>query len=345
LHDHEELIEEADAAHRDASLAQRRLFALILEIDLTGAWRDSGARDLAHWVGMRYGISYWKASRWIAAAHALEELPLMSEAFSSGDLGADKVVELTRFATPETESRLITWAQGVSVGAIRHKGDLARASIQEAQEADRARRVEWWYFSENSRFGLSAELPAAQGAVVAKALERLADILPVMPGEEGDFGVEARRADALVALCSARIAADPDPDRGTAVIHARVDGSGAGVMEGQLSDCEIEGGPAIHPEVARRLLCTARGPDGAGGLLRPPGPAGTDQEGASGVDGAPAQVPGPGVPVPGVRLSPVHPGPPHQVVGPGWPDRPGQPGADLLVPPQAGARVRVEGQP
>jgi Domain of unknown function (DUF222)/HNH endonuclease len=258
LHDHEELIEEADAAHRDASHAQRRLFALILEIDLTGAWRDSGARDLAHWVGMRYGISYWKASRWIAAAHALEELPLMSEAFSSGDLGADKVVELTRFATPETESRLITWAQGVSVGAIRHKGDLARASIQEAQEADRARRVEWWYFSENSRFGLSAELPAAQGAVVAKALERLADILPVMPGEEGDFGVEARRADALVALCSARIAADPDPDRGTAVIHARVDGTGAGVMEGQLSDCEIEGGPAIHPEVARRLLCTAR---------------------------------------------------------------------------------------
>jgi hypothetical protein len=167
----------------------------------------------------------------------------------------DKVVELTRFATPQTESRLIRWAQGVSVGAIRHQGDLHRQSLQEAKEAERARRVEWWYFSENSRFGLSAELPAAQGAVVARALERLADSLPVMPGEEGEVGVEARRADALVGLCSARIAQDPDPDRATVVIHARVGEPGA---PRDLRACEIEAGPALHPEVARRLLCTAR---------------------------------------------------------------------------------------
>jgi len=83
-----------------------------------------------------------------------------------------------------------------------------------------------------------------------------------MPGEEKDLHVEARRADALVALCSARIASDPDPDRATVIIHARLDGpvegSGAGTVQGELTDCEIEGGPAIHPEVTRRLLCTAR---------------------------------------------------------------------------------------
>jgi hypothetical protein len=257
----EELIQAADALHARACFAQRQLFGLILEIDLTGAWEDSGARDLAHWLCMRYGISYWKASRWIGAAHALQELPLLSEAFASGDLGVDKVVELTRFATPETESRLITWAQGVSVGAIRAKGDLARRNLQEAREAQQARRLEWWYFSENSRFGLSAELPAAQGAVVARALERVAGQLPVMPGEEVD-GVEARRADALVALCSARIAEESDQDRATVVVHARLEepvtDSGGSLLEGDLRDCQIEGGPAIHPEVARRLLCTAR---------------------------------------------------------------------------------------
>ncbi|HYT79179.1 MAG TPA: hypothetical protein VEQ37_07980, partial [Actinomycetota bacterium] len=42
----------------------------------------------------------------------LEGLPQISEAFASGELGIDKVVELTRFATPQTEGRLITWAQG-----------------------------------------------------------------------------------------------------------------------------------------------------------------------------------------------------------------------------------------
>lgn len=69
---------------------------------------------MAHWLSMRYGISDWKARRWIAAAHALEGLPRISEAFASGELGIDKVVELTRFATAETEGRLITWAQRVS---------------------------------------------------------------------------------------------------------------------------------------------------------------------------------------------------------------------------------------
>ncbi len=96
----EDLVEAADAVHCRASLAQRELFRLIVDIDRCEAWRDSGARDMAHWLWMRYGISDWKARRWIAAAHALEGLPQISEAFASGELGIDKVVELTRFATP-----------------------------------------------------------------------------------------------------------------------------------------------------------------------------------------------------------------------------------------------------
>jgi hypothetical protein len=47
---------------------------------------------MAHWVSMRYGISYWKASRWIAASHALEKLPGISDAFAGGALSIDKVV-------------------------------------------------------------------------------------------------------------------------------------------------------------------------------------------------------------------------------------------------------------
>ena len=249
----EELIRRGDAMNARACRAQRELLRVIAEVDRRGAWQDAGARDMAHWVCMRYGISYWKALRWIKASHSLEELPRLSDAFASGGLGIDKVVELTRFATPETEGRLIVWAQGVSSGAIREKGDLLHRSLQEAQDAQQARTLSWWYFAENSRFGLAAELPAAEGAVVAKALERLADQLPVMPGEEGDWAADARLADALVAVCSARIAEDADPDRATVVIHARVGGSGK-----DLHSCEIERGPAIHPEVARRLACNGR---------------------------------------------------------------------------------------
>jgi hypothetical protein len=248
------LINGLDEVHSHISSHHRELFALIVEAERGEVWKDCGARDMGHWLSMRYGISQWKARRWIAAAYALEDLPRICEALCRGELGVDKVVELTRFATAQTEARLITWAKRVSAAAIRHRGDLEmRSSIQEAKEADQARSLSWWYFDEGRRFGMAAEFPAADGAVVARALERLAQSMPVMPGEEDPFYADARRADALVALCSARIAQDADPDRATVIIHARLDG----LVEG-TGGCEIEGGPVIHPQIARRLACTSR---------------------------------------------------------------------------------------
>jgi len=118
---------------------------------------------------------------------------------------------------------------------------------------ERTRSLSWWYFDEGSRFGLEAELPAAQGAIVARALERLAETIPAMPDEEEGCFADARRADALVALASARIAGDPDPDRATVVVHAQVDAT-----TGELRGGELEDGPALHRESVERLLCNAR---------------------------------------------------------------------------------------
>jgi len=56
-----------------------------------------------------------------------------------------------------------------------------------------------------------------------------------------------------VAVCSARIAEDPDPDRATVVVHASVE-----ALAGQNGGCEIEGGGVIPPQTARRLLCHGR---------------------------------------------------------------------------------------
>jgi hypothetical protein len=250
----EELIDGVDALHRLTCTVQRNLFSYIAEVDRRELWQDSGARDMAHWLWMRFGTSDWKARRWIASAQALESLPQIAEAFSKGELGIDKVVELTRFATPETEHQLISWAQRVSCGAIRHKGDLAiRRSKEDVGQVERSRSVSWNYFDDGRRFGLEAYLPAAEGAVVAKALERLADEIPVVPGEEQMWAVDARRADALVALCSSRIASDADADRATVIVHASLESlvQGAG-------GSEIEGDGVISGETVRRLACNAR---------------------------------------------------------------------------------------
>jgi Domain of unknown function (DUF222)/HNH endonuclease len=63
--------------------------------------------------------------------------------------------------------------------------------------------------------------------------------------------VSARRADALVGLCSAGGA--DDARRPTVVVHARLEG----LVEGS-GGAELEGGPPIPVDAARRLLCHAR---------------------------------------------------------------------------------------
>jgi len=251
---HGGLLAAMDEAHRRIGAAHRELLSLIDKADELSIWRNDGARDLGHWLSIRYGISSWKAHRWIAASHALERLPHTAEALSRGALGIDKVVELTRFATAEDEARLVRWAQGVSCATVRHRGDLmVQASREQVVETERARTLEWWYCDEGRRFALSAELPAAQGAVVARALARVSQIVPVMPDEEDASYASARRADALVALCSARLAVDPDPDRATVVIHAQLEGFASGSRGAELED-----GPAVAQQVVERLVCSAR---------------------------------------------------------------------------------------
>ena len=247
------LIAVADALNSHIAAAQTALLDVIAEVDRRGAWRESGARDLAHWVSIRYGMSWWKADRWVKAAAALLDLPAVVGALESGLLGIDKVVELCRFATPDRERDLVEWAADATCATIRRRADIeVRAAVDETVEFERNRSLRYWYEDGGRRFGLEASMPSAQGAVVAKALSRAVDQIPVMPAEHDAAYLEARRADALVALCSHRIAADADADRATVVIHASLD-----ALEGRRN-AETEHGAFMPPEALQRLACDAR---------------------------------------------------------------------------------------
>jgi hypothetical protein len=253
--DADALVGELDAVHRRLASDERDLLRLIAKADARNVWRETGARDMASWLSIRYGITAWKAHRWLHAAHALETLPALTDALASGRLGIDKVVELARFASFEDEDGLIAWASRVSVSAVRRRADLAvRRAIEEVRDADRQRFVTWWYSEDGTRFGIEGELPAADGAVVAKAIDRLAERIPTMPDEEGEVFATARKADALVTLCSSRIGADPDADRATVVVHMRESAS----VEAMPAGADIEGGPVIAQETAERLRCESR---------------------------------------------------------------------------------------
>ena len=261
----EALVRNLDSSNAEVCSAQRRLFTFLAEADRRRVWESCGARDMTHWLRMRYGISDWKARRWLQAAHALEFFPRTSEAFARGRLGVDKVVELARFATPQTEKDLLPWAERVASGAIKAKGDeMARRSRDEEQQisSDRCLRLSW---EQDGRvLFFEGWLPAASGQVVRNALDRVAASLPVLPGEDrGD--TDRRRADALLALSSARIAADPEPDRATVVVHVPVEVLTAGDGPTTRSagrdpgpGCALEAAGVISQETARRLACSAR---------------------------------------------------------------------------------------
>jgi hypothetical protein len=145
-----------DALHVLICRAQRDLFLLIAEADRRKLWQGDGARDMAHWLWMRFGVSDWKARRWIGASHALESLPSTADAFVAGRVGIDKVVELCRYVTPDSEQDALPWAERVSAGAIRRKADVLRErEVREAADVDSARSLRWWSFDEGRRFRAS----------------------------------------------------------------------------------------------------------------------------------------------------------------------------------------------
>lgn len=248
----EDIARAIDATHARACSAEHDLLLLAAQADTEERWRVEGARDAAHWLSMRFGVSTWKARRWIAAGKALPSLPTISSAFAEGRIGVDKALQLARFATADTEGTLLSWALRVNCSTVRQKADTWNRKIEAERDAHHARFLRWWPTDDGQRLCIEGEVPIVQGKILANALDRMASEIPSMPDEDV-LSIEARRADALIALASARVARDPDPDRATVVVHAELEG----LLSGQ-GGCEMQGGPALHPDTVKRLLCNAR---------------------------------------------------------------------------------------
>jgi hypothetical protein len=143
---------------------------------------------------------------------------------------------------------------------IRQRADVAATqALEDTTDADRARFLQWWLSDDGRVLLLSGQLPADQGAIVTQALDRMAGRLPDIVTDDDlpadtEGALETMRADALVALCSARIADDQDPDRATLVVHAPL----AALLGTDERGCSLEGGGILHPETVRRLSCDCR---------------------------------------------------------------------------------------
>ncbi|WP_249009949.1 HNH endonuclease signature motif containing protein [Conexibacter sp. DBS9H8] len=227
----------------DIAAATCRWLSLIAEFDARGGWAEWGVHSCAHWLSWRLGIGLRAGQEHVRVARALGALPRLSAAFAAGRLSYSKVRALTRVAQPETEEDLLMIAEHATGAQIErlvrgYAGVIRATRAQALENAERqCLNCDW---DEDGMLRISGRLTAEDGAALLGVLEANAPDDRLLPAS-------ARRARALGRLV------DAERVRGAElVVHVDV---GSLPAESIVERCEVEGGPSIAPELARRLGC------------------------------------------------------------------------------------------
>lgn len=233
---------------------RRRLLSLIVGYDRREDWKADGATSMLDWVSRQLRLPRTQARQLLEVAHALETLPAIATAFEEGRLSWGQIVPLVRIATPESDEGLAERAQGIDATQLEAAARrMRRVPREQVDDAHDRRFLSWGWSLDQSSLRLQGRLPADQGAAVVTALERIADQVPHHTGDRFNSR-EERRADALAEMASSSLAADSDPDRATVVVHADAES----LASDKGPNPEIQDGPNLHFDVARRLACDCR---------------------------------------------------------------------------------------
>jgi len=261
------------AAHIHA--ATFRLLELIHEFDACEGWAGEGVLSCAHWLNWKCGMALGVARERIRVAHALKELPKISQTFRKGKLSYSKVRAITRVATRKNENYLLMIAH---FGTASHVERLVRnyrsvkrnEALQKAQQQHLHRELSW-FEDDDGLWVIRGRLPPETGALVQQVLEQameeqyqeLQDVPAGISETEIDEvrarpePIAWRRADALVRLAEgyrARSNAQSTSEKYLVHIHTDMETlkqDGVGV------EAEVESGGKICAETTQRIACDA----------------------------------------------------------------------------------------
>jgi len=254
---------------------ESRFLSLIREFDEKGYWAQQGLFSCAHWLNLKCGIGMNAAREKLRVAHALAELPKISERFDKGQLSFSKVRAITRIANASNEDYLLMIADH---GTAHHVEKLVSKyrTAKRLQDADIVRaqysnREMTHYYDHDGCLVIKARLPAEQGALIVKALEMAMDVqfrdndvypkgsstaVHVPLGQTSDLEsdsetevvpIAARRADAFTDIAETYMnnneSSGSTADRYQVVVHVTAVTS------------SIEDGPGISSETSRRIAC------------------------------------------------------------------------------------------
>ena len=253
------------SAHLSAATA--RLIELVWELHDEG---DSD--DLARFLSWRCGITGREARELVRVAEALQELPATRAAFARGELTFTKVRALTRVATASSEEGLLELAEALTASQLeRALRAFRRVAASDVREAHELEFVDY-FFEEDGSLYLRARLAAEDGTLLVKALEAARERVVERRREEraaarSDAGASAASAEhalqpprsthveALLDVAEASFSAFDEQrvERARLVVHV----DAAALSADGRGRSELEDGPVISPETARRLGCDA----------------------------------------------------------------------------------------
>ncbi len=158
------------AAHIAAATC--RWLELVAEFDRRSAHEAWGFHSCGGWLAWRCSIDPRSAREHMRVARALEELPLVRERFSYGELSYSKVRAITRVATPEIEVELVEMARFATAAQLERlvRGYRRAVSLESAEAAHRDRFLscEW---DEDGSLCIRGRLAPEDGVLFLKALD------------------------------------------------------------------------------------------------------------------------------------------------------------------------------
>ncbi len=131
----EEVHKRALASRKLFGKAQKALAFWVNEIDARKIYREYGCSNIYHYATRHLSLGEHTITELLRTGRALEKLPLLSQAYERGEISSTNIREITRVATPETESfwyevaKKSTTRQIEKLVAFSPKGGLPPAQV------------------------------------------------------------------------------------------------------------------------------------------------------------------------------------------------------------------------
>ena len=197
--DTEDLIYAYDQARALERVVRIQRLALLAALEERKAYRPDGCRDMAAWVSARDMVHLGTARAEVETAHALLDLPEVSEVASRGVLSSDQLRHLAALAKPDNDA---DWAERAPVQPASKLAAMAaeqrRVDEADAKDVYERRHVRSRHDRDNGASWLTAYGPSDEIAELRSAIDAKREQLLTEEGEQLSFG--ARDFDALMAL-------------------------------------------------------------------------------------------------------------------------------------------------